>query len=196
MSEKLYTSFEVAKICQVNPATIVRWIHEGKLKAASTGGGHFRILSGEIIRLLRSLGLPIPRELQDNCSEQKILIVDDDKEMRKFLHVFLKKHFSKADIQEAEDGFTAGALLTRFLPNLILLDLKIPGIDGFRVCEFIRQTPELGHTHILVITGMDDEEVEGQIMKLGADDFLHKPFEAAVLRRKIEVQLGLSKIKE
>lgn len=191
MSEKLYSTFEVAKMCQVNPASIVRWIHEGKLKAASTAGGHFRIFSGEVARFLKTLGMPIPQVLNELSSPKKILIVDDEADVRKFLRVFIARHFPDVLIQEAEDGFHAGTSLTTFLPDLVLLDLKIPGMDGFRVCEFIRQVPELKQTRIIVITGLEDDNAKEKVLRLGADDFFRKPLDGDALKKKISTYFGL-----
>ncbi len=193
MDENFYTTYEAAKMCHVTPASVVRWIHEGKIQSSSTAGGHHRIHPEEIVSLLHSLHMPIPDELAGHHRAKRVLIVDDEASVRRFLRTLLQAHFPDVGIEEAEDGFAAGAALTRLLPDLILLDIKIPGLDGFRVCEFIRKNPKLNHAKIVIITGVQDPEVEGRVLKLGADDFLAKPFEAATLKQKIETQLGLLK---
>jgi len=194
MNQKFFTTTEVAEICQVNPASIVRWIHEGKITASFTAGGHFRVLPTEVIRLLQSLCMPVPRELQNISSAKRILIVDDEPDVRRFIRSYIERHFSGLLIEEAGDGFSAGTLLTSFLPDLVLLDLRMPGMDGFRVCKFIKRSPELKHTRIVVITGMADETLRDQVIQLGADDFLTKPLNGQdALKEKVAFYLELSK---
>jgi two-component system response regulator RpaA len=68
-------------------------------------------------------------------------------------------------------------------PAVVVLDLNLPGVDGFRVCEMIRKDPRLQHTKILAISG--DAEFEKKILAAGADDFAAKPFQMESLRKKI-----------
>lgn len=194
MNSKFYTTFEAAEMCHVNPASVSRWIHEGKLAASSTAGGHFRIQPEELVRLLQSLRMPVPKELQNHSSPKKLLIVDDEPGVRKFLKAFLSRSFPDLILLEAEDGFSAGAQLTSSLPDLVLLDLRIPSLNGFRVCEFIRQAPELKHTRIIVITGMEDKNVGEMVTKLGVDDLFQKPLDSARLKQRIAVYLGLTEV--
>ncbi len=189
METRYYTTFELAKMCHVNPATIVRWIHEGRIKTVSTAGGHFRISPDEIVLFLNHLKLPVPQELLKPKSVTKILIVDDEDDVRKYLRIFLEKYFPDFMVREAADGFGAGTALVGFGPHIVLLDLKLPGLDGFRVCEFIRKTPELKNARVIVLTGLAPEDAKEQIIKLGADDFLSKPCDSAMLKQTIENQL-------
>lgn len=184
MKKDFYTTFEVAQMCHVSPGSVIRWVHEGKLQASLTAGGHHRIKAEDIKSFLKSLRMPIPAELGEK--EQTVaLIVDDEANIRSVVRVALMKYFPEMAIEEAEDGFLAGAKVTSFRPDLVILDIKLPGLDGFRVCQFIKENSELKHTKVLVITGMDPEEARDKILKLGADDFLSKPFEIEMLVEKI-----------
>lgn len=89
----------------------------------------------------------------------------------------LEKNDMDIKIDSAMDGFEAGKKAVSFLPDLIILDLKLPGIDGFQVCKNIRNEEKLKNTKILAITGYDTPENKKKILECGADDFLAKPFE-------------------
>ena len=192
--EKLLKTQEVAKICQVAQGTVIRWINEGRLPAATTAGGHNRIRPKDLLELLKTLHLPIPEELflaQSLDQKTRVLIVDDEPEVRKMVRWMIEQDFSGVEIEEAQEGFGAGWKTHSFRPHLVVLDLMLPGLDGFHVCKFIRQFPELKDTKIIAISALMDPEVSKKIMSLGANDFLTKPFDLDVLKEKICVHLNL-----
>ena len=191
--EKYFSTHEVAKLCQVTRGSVIRWIHEGKLAAATTLGGHHRVQANNLYHLLKSLRMNVPAGLE-NLAEKpnpiRILIVDDEANILIMLREFFKKKFPEFSAHEASDGFAAGLLVRDLKPDLILLDLMLPGIDGFRVCQQIRAQRELDHTKIIAITGMQDEKAQNSVLALGADDFLNKPLNLALLAERIRHHLS------
>lgn len=179
-----FGTFEVAKYCQVSPASVSRWIKSGTVKASTTVGGHKRISRDELIKLIKTLKLPVPVELAKE-SGIKVLVIDDEPIMRKLLKVSLAEDFENLAIEEAEDGFQAGVKLMSFLPDLVTLDIKLPGVDGHEICKVIRKSPELSHTKIIAISGQTDKDTKDRIIKAGADAFFPKPVQHADLRLKI-----------
>ncbi len=143
-----YTTDEAAKLCKVSRSTVFRWIQEGKLTASVTLGGHHRILENDLMKLMEILRLPLPvmEKLQ-----KIVLIVDDEEPMRRILRFFLMKYFPYMQIEEAADGFDAGIKIQKFKPELVLLDLRIPGQDGLSVCKQIRTMPEFEKMVILIM---------------------------------------------
>lgn len=190
--DKYFSTFEVARLCQVSPGSVTRWIHEGKLAASVTAGGHHRVRADNLLRLIRSLRMPIPAELALLEQQTKILIVDDEIGIRQLLRSIINKYYPNIHIEEAEEGFPAGWKAHGFHPDLVLLDIMLPGMDGFRMCQFIRSNQELKHTKIIVITAVQEPEAREKMLKLGADDFITKPFDVDNLRQKIEAQLNFS----
>ncbi len=191
--EKLLRTQEVARMCQVAQGTVIRWINEGRLPAAATAGGHNRVRAKDLLELLKTLRLPIPDELSSDPSldqKTRVLIVDDEPEERKMIRWMLEQDFTEIEIEEAQEGFVAGWKTHSFRPHLVVLDLMLPGLDGFHVCEFIRRFPELKETKIIAISALMDPEVAKKIMSLGANDFLTKPFDLDVLKEKICMQLN------
>ncbi len=102
-----------------------------------------------------------------------ILIVDDAPSARETLVALLEKE--NYQLHLAKDGFQALRLLKTLQPDLILLDVMMPGLDGFEVCRRIRSDPRLAEVPIILLTALDDRESLLQGIEAGADDFLHKP---------------------
>jgi excisionase family DNA binding protein len=106
--ERLLRTQEVAKICQVAQGTVIRWIKEGRLPAAETAGGHNRIRLSELVQFLKNLRLPIPEALSQDMDKKRILIVDDEPEIRKMIRWAVERDFRNILIEEAAGGFVAG----------------------------------------------------------------------------------------
>lgn len=183
---------QIAKICQVAPSSVIRWIHEGKLNAFSTAGGHHRIQRKDILPFLKSLRMPIPEEFLD---QKTILIVDDEGKIRKLIKQVIEKSFEGVHVEEAKEGFVAGWLSRSLLPELVILDINLPGMDGVKVCRLIRSFPELKNTRILAVSGVLKSKRD-EILSCGANDFLAKPFMLAELRKKISEQLRNTVLEE
>ena len=185
-----YTTDQVSKFCNVSRGSVIRWIHEGKLRAATTVGGHHRIAREEIIRLLEIMHFSIPAELTEGV-RPVALLVEDDEATRKMLRDILESRFPDFQVEEASDGFEAGLKIQKFRPRLVLLDICLPGQDGLDVCRLIRNFPELQNMVIIAVSGMQDPEVRKSVLELGANDFIPKPFDYEVLCQKIETYLKL-----
>lgn len=119
---------------------------------------------------------------------RKILIADDDLEIL----ALLKRHLRKMDIElvEASDGEEALAMARREQPNLVILDVMMPGMSGWEVCRAIREDPSLANTGVIMLTGIGERLNEMTSPLYGADDYLDKPFEFTDLQSKIESVLN------
>ena len=170
-SAKSLTTGAVAKYCGVNLKTVLRWIERGELNAYKLPGNRRdnRIESSAFLAFLKKNALPIPRELE--AYDRRILIVDDEIEMAKSIQRTLRAKGYETQI--ADDGFKAGAMLERFRPSLITLDLRMPGVSGLAVIRFIRYNPEYFPIKILVFSAMPQDALE-EAKIAGADDALSK----------------------
>ena len=193
--EKFFSSFEIAKICQVAPSSVTRWIHEGKLPASMTAGGHHRVLADDLLKFLKALNMPIPPELaqgEKKTPSRKVLIIDDEYGVREMLRWMFQRYFPGFEIEEADEGFAAGWKANGLKPELVIVDIMLPGLDGYRVCQFIRSFEDLKDTKILAISGLRDPDVRSKILQFGANDFIAKPFDVEEIRQKIIALLGLA----
>lgn len=185
---KAFGTYDIARICLVTPATVGRWIEEGKMPAFTTGGGHRRVWAEDLAAFLKAHNFPLPAGLAD-AAPLRVLIVDDEDNVRRMLVRTLRRLYPEADVQEAADGFEAGQKITAASPRLVLLDLNMPGMDGYKVCRLIRADPATRHIKILVISGQEVEESRAKSLGAGADDFLAKPFDSQALSLRLKALL-------
>lgn len=184
MSKKTaLTTGDIATHCGVEFRTVLRWIQKGYLKSFKLPGrGDNRVRIEDFLDFLRRNDIPIPSEFQPEVESQQILIVEDEVDMARAMERVLRKAGFKTLI--APDGFRAGALLGTFLPSVMTLDLKLPGLGGLDVLRFVRETPRLSAVKILVVSGMPRRDLEGAL-KAGADGILEKPFSNEELVSKV-----------
>jgi CheY-like chemotaxis protein len=109
-----------------------------------------------------------------------ILIVDDEPIMRLLMREILESHPSLSFV-EAEDGEQALELVSATLPDLILLDVMLPKLDGIAVCKTIKNAPDVKPPYVALVTALDTPEFFIYGVSAGADDYLTKPFEEADL---------------
>lgn len=182
-TKQSFSTSEVATYCHVTADTIRKWAEAGRITVFKTPGGHRRIRREDLIRFLRENNIPIHTDLQDEGV--KILVVDDEKSVISIVRRFLERSSTSFDIRVATDGFDAGHQVGVFNPNVVFLDLRLPGMDGFEVCRRIKSTPETAGTHIIAMTGYYEEEVVNRIIGLGASTCLQKPFTPDDLRKAL-----------
>ncbi|ESA38989.1 hypothetical protein N836_29785 [Leptolyngbya sp. Heron Island J] len=120
-------------------------------------------------------------------SDSKILLIDDDLFSRKLLQAMLQK--VGCQIVEADSGEKGLELCQRNSPSLILLDAKMPGMDGFDCCRKIRQLPDGEHIPILMVTGLEDQSSVDQAFASGATDYVTKPVQMPILTGRVRYLL-------
>jgi DNA-binding response OmpR family regulator len=123
-----------------------------------------------------------------HSSRKKILIVDDDPQIQKLFTKILSVHNYETAV--GSDGFEAGIKVKEFKPGLIILDLFMPGMDGFEVCKRIKENSSTSHIKILALTGYDTKENRDRIMQAGADGYLAKPVKRRTLLQQVEYLLN------
>lgn len=118
-----------------------------------------------------------------------VLIVDDEESGRQTVESVLEGE--GYNIAMAENGFQAIEKARSLLPDVILLDVMMPGMTGFEVCQRIRSDPQLAEIPIILLTALDDRESMLSGLKSGADDFISKPFDRFELRARV---LGITRL--
>ncbi len=188
-NNNFFTIPQAAERCSISRVTLWRWVKSGKLKAYPTPGGHYKIRRNDLETFIR--GNMRHLRVSDAFPKKKIMIVDDDPEMRKLL----KKILSRSDYltETASNGIDAGIKIMQFKPDLIILDLYMPQMDGFDICTRLKKESNHSHIKILILTGYDPEKNRDRIMKAGADAFLAKPVKNKVLLQHVEYLLSEDK---
>lgn len=174
MSAKtIFTTGEAAKICKVSQQTIIRCFDNGSLKGFRVPGSRFRRIPREqLYAFMKENG--IPTEALES-GKRKILIVDDDEDLVDLMQDAFARD-GRFDIKTANNGFGAGMLVKEFRPDLVVLDVMLPDINGKEVCQRVRNDPTMKSVKIICISGMVEQNKIADLRAAGADDFMNKPF--------------------
>lgn len=119
-----------------------------------------------------------------NKQSQKILVVDDEEPIRELLKYNLQK--AGFEVKTASDGEQALAIAKKFLPDVVLLDIMMPKMDGVETCRRLRDNPQLQKTFIIFLTARSEEYSEVAAFEVGADDYITKPIKPRALISRIQ----------
>jgi excisionase family DNA binding protein len=184
MRRRYLTTGKVGEMLEVSPAAIKKWIQQGKLAAFRTPGGHFRILADEVERFQKTHGFGAGAG-----EPPRVLVVDDQSEAAEALVASLRAYDPRARMETAANGFEGLLRIGTFRPDVLLLDLGMPGMDGFEICRQIKRDPLIRDTKVVVMTARS-LDAEPRAMEAGADGILFKPLEAAAVHRLLVRLLG------
>ena len=169
----VFTTGEAAKICKVSQQTIIRCFDSGQLKGFRVPGSRFRrIPRDQLFAFMKDNGIPTDAL---ESGKRKVLIVDDDEELVELL-VDVFDRDGRFDIKTAKNGFDAGMLVKEFRPDLVVLDVMLPDINGKEVCQRVRSDSSLDDVQIICISGRVEADKVADLKLSGANDFIQKPF--------------------
>ncbi len=170
----VFTTGEAAKICKVSQQTIIRCFDSGQLKGFRVPGSRFRRIPREqLYSFMRENG--IPTDALDS-GKRKVLVVDDDEDLVELICDALERH-GRLEVRSVNNGFGAGMLIKEFRPDLIVLDVMLPDINGKEVCRLVRSQKTMDDVKIICISGMVETDKIQQLRDAGANDFMKKPFD-------------------
>ena len=135
--------------------------------------------------------IPIPEEPKGD-QRKKILVVDDDKIIVETIVQALEEDEHGYEMISASDGFEAGLQINHFKPDLVILDIMMPDINGYEVCQKIKSNPSTKGTKIIVLSAYLDEEAFKQMKEYGADACFSKPLPLEQLKFEVVKLLGLN----
>ncbi len=128
-----------------------------------------------------------PGDGSSKSTKARLLLVDDEEHLRRAMRDLMER--AGYQVLEAADGVEALDMVDRHAPDVIILDLNLPGIDGYEVLAQIRSRPAMRGVPVVVLTAKGDEDNEVRVLELGAADFLTKPFRARALAARIDALL-------
>jgi len=173
-TKTVFTTGEAAKICKVSQQTIIRCFDNGTLKGFRVPGSRFRrIPRNELYSFMRDNGIPTDAL---ESGKRKLLIVDDDQELVELMSDTFARD-GRFEIKTANNGFDAGMLVKEFRPDLVVLDIMLPDINGKEVCQRVRADSTLESVKVICISGMVEADKVADLRAAGADDFMQKPFQ-------------------
>ena len=184
----VFTTGEAAKVCKVSQQTIIRCFDNGQLKGFRVPGSRFRRIPREALyKFMKDNGIPTDAL---ESGKRKVLLVDDDAELVELINKVLEED-GRFEVRIASNGFDAGMMVKEYRPDLIVLDVMLPDINGKEVCHRVRADATLEDVRILCISGMIEEDKVQELKLSGADDFLHKPFDIEELIDRMCAQLEI-----
>ena len=174
----VFTTGEAAKICNVSQQTIIRCFDSGQLKGFRVPGSRFRRIPRDVLyRFMKDNGIPTDAL---ESGRRKALIVDDDEELVELIRDVFDAD-GRFDVRVANNGFDAGMMVKEYKPDIIVLDVMLPDINGKEVCQRVRTDSTLDDVRIICISGMVEADKIDDLKEAGADDFMQKPFEVDAL---------------
>ena len=188
-----YTTGEAAKICKCSQQTIIRCFDNGQLKGHRVPGSRFRRIPREyLLAFIREHGLPTD-SLEVTGTKRKVLVVDDDPDLVELIVAVLEAD-RRFETRVATNGFEAGMMVKEYRPDIIVLDVMLPDINGKEVCARVRSDESLANVKIICISGMVERNKIKALREAGADDFLQKPFETDELIARMCQLLGVEAV--
>jgi len=170
--KKLLTPNDVAELLMVSPTTVRFWAQKGALKALTTPGGHRRFNMEDVEEFAASRGM----RLQSDSDTLRILVIDDDVALGHFLVEFFDG-IEGVETELANYSFEAGLKVRSFHPNVVLLDIMMPGLDGFQVCQMMKSDRSMRNIRIIGMTGYPSDDNVKKIKAAGAEHCISKPID-------------------
>ncbi len=175
---KFFTTSEVARYCAVTNDGVLKWIKSGKLRAFSTPGGHYRVSSEDFREFLEKYEIPVDEGFFSGAPRTRtVLVVDDEPDIREIVRRVLKDTEPTLRIEEASDGYEAGIKIGSLQPDLVIMDIMMPRVDGLSLCKSIRENPDTRAIKVLAITAYPEQDAVRKMYDAGADLCLIKPLQ-------------------
>jgi excisionase family DNA binding protein len=180
--KQVFTTGEVAHICKVSQQTVIRCFDSGRLQGFRVPGSRFRrIPRAALVAFMKGNQIPMD---QLESGKKRVLVVDDDEAIVEMFNELLERD-GRFEVRTASTGYDAGILTEQFRPDILLLDYKLPDINGTAVCRTIRSNPAYTHMQIIVISGVADPDEVAELKAAGADEFIRKPFDINAIINRI-----------
>ncbi|MEO1998639.1 MAG: response regulator [Planctomycetaceae bacterium] len=174
----VFTTGEAAKICKVSQQTIIRCFDSGQLKGFRVPGSRFRRIPRDVLfKFMKDNGIPTDAL---ESGKRKALVVDDDEDLVELIRDVLDAD-GRFDVRVANNGFDAGMMVKEYHPDIIVLDVMLPDINGKEVCQRVRGDSSLDDVRIICISGMVESDKIAELRDSGANEFMQKPFEVEQL---------------
>ena len=162
---------EAAKLLGISVRTAQLWVEEGRLPAWKTPGGHRRILKESVQQMLNAQA----RALVPSGPVFSVLVVEDDPLQRRLMEALIKRHLPDCELRMAADGFEGLMRIGEQTPDVLITDLMMPGLDGFRMLTSLNRITLTRSMQIIVVTSLEDQQIRDKGGVPGTAAVLHKP---------------------
>jgi excisionase family DNA binding protein len=179
---------KIAKRCNVSRTTVYRWIVHGHLKAYALPSGHFRVRPEDLETFCQTFGIPdvgkkaTSRVAPNNIGKLQVLIADDHPDVVLLLRKVVERYLPDAAIHEAVNGVDTCIAVGTLKPHIMLLDIMMPGMDGFAVLQELLRRPELNGSQVVVVSAYEPFDRVEELARLN-------PQIAAAIRKPVSVDV-------
>jgi excisionase family DNA binding protein len=180
---------EAAEYLGVARSSVTNWIRSGALKAASTPGGHYLIQLEQLRDFAADRGIELA-ERNDVNGVYRILLIDDDSDFRSFVIEALDV-YSGYELREAEDGMQGALLVGTWKPDLVIVDLRMPNMNGVEFCRLLKGDDTMEDVKVVVASAYLSPEVRDEVAGLGVNGILEKPVRLEALVAMVGRLTGL-----
>lgn len=174
---KFMKTSEAADYLGVSRSSITNWVRQEVLEAASTPGGHYLFSQEQLENFAEERGMSIPETVKTEAN-YRILSIDDNKEFREFVSEALEV-YSGYELKEAEDGMQGALLVGTWRPDLVIVDLRMPNMNGVEFCRLLKKDKSTDQVKIIIASAYLSPEVKEKVTTLGVDAILEKPVRLA-----------------
>lgn len=183
----LLTTGDIARYCHFTVSQVNRWIKKGDINAFRNFGGQYRITKSEFREFLERNGMPVVEEFFQSSDKKRVLVADDDTTVVEVIGDILRDTYEDLELETAYDGYEALINAGDFKPDIIILDIRMPKIDGLEVCRRLRENKAISSSiKILAMTAHTETYDRETVLAAGADDYLIKPVDLKTLVEHID----------
>jgi len=197
-----YSTREVAEMLGMAVRSVQLMVDRGDLHAWKTPGGHRRIARGSVEALLaRRQGrepmagaeapAAVPPSLQVSDARTRVLLIEDSKHYQNLASLLLREQFPDLDIQMADDGFAGLAMAGQWQPELLIVDILLPGMDGATLIMSLRSHPQFAASRLIVLTSLDEADRLPYMFALEGLPIVHKSRMVLELPQRVRDVLAL-----
>ncbi len=181
--QEVCSTREAAERLDVSLRTVQLWSEAGVLRAWKTPGGHRRILLSSVEELLRKRGGELARRA--NSGRYQVLIVEDEPDFRRLFELHLESWDLPIDLQSVPSGFDALVRIGASQPDLLITDLRMPGIDGFEMIRALQASEAISDLEVIVVTALTQHTIAERGGLPERITVLHKPLRFEELRHRL-----------
>ena len=196
MPKEILTTNEAADSLNIARTSLINWVERGELSPATTPGGHRRFRRSDLIAFAEKRGFDLNLDADSGAKvdaspeRAKVLIVDDDEDFREFAQECLSIA-GDFEVKESTNGIDAALIVGSWHPSIVLLDLRMPKMNGFEFCRQMRSNIDFKDVKIIIMTAYADEETKSEIKKIQADDLISKPIGIKAFVEKLREVLAV-----
>jgi len=188
--KEFYTTIQAAKLLGVSVRTVQLWVENGSLDAWKTAGGHRRIVASSVDDYIHAN----QTTSSGSSNKMRVLVVEDNPTVSKFYEAAIKSWNQSIDVVTKKDGFDGLVEIGKQVPDLLISDIYMPGMDGLQMIRSLYKSELLPIERIIVISGLSQESISERGGIPSGIDFFAKPIDVGLLKTAVFNKLSIQEV--